>query len=51
MIEQVGHGVVCAMRGDKVVAQKRSPPITLAACDKDGPALFIGEPIERLLDG
>src|SRR5258708_8694136 len=39
------------MWGDEVVARKRSPPITLAARDEDGLALFVGEPIERLLDG
>jgi hypothetical protein len=32
------------------VVRKRSPPIALAARDKYGLALFVGEPIERLLD-
>ena len=27
------------------------PPIALAARDKDGLALFVGEPVKRLLDG
>jgi hypothetical protein len=48
---QVGHRAVRTMRGDQFVARKRSPPIALAARDKDDLALFIGEPIERLLDG
>jgi hypothetical protein len=39
------------MRGDEVVARKRSPPLALAARDKDDLALFIGETIERCLDG
>jgi tetratricopeptide (TPR) repeat protein len=39
------------MRGYEVVAQKCGPPIALAASDKDGLALLIGEPIERLVDG
>jgi hypothetical protein len=39
------------MRGDQFVARKRSPPIALAARDQDDFAHFIGEPIERLLDG
>jgi hypothetical protein len=43
-----GHRVLRAMRGDQLVAQKRSPPIALAARDKYGLALFIGEPIETL---
>ena len=51
MVEQVGHRVVRTMRGYEVVAQKRSPPITLAARDKNDLALFIGETIERLLNG
>ena len=51
IVEQVGHGVVCTMRRDEVVARKRSTPITLAARDEDGLALLVGEPIERLLDG
>jgi hypothetical protein len=51
MVEQVGHRVVRTMRGDEVVARKRSPPITLAARDKDGPAPFVGESIEPLPDG
>jgi hypothetical protein len=37
------------MRGDQLVARKRGPPIALAARDKDDLALFVGEPIERLL--
>jgi hypothetical protein len=44
MVEQVGHRVVRTMRGDQVA-------IALAARHKDGLALFVGEPIERLLDG
>jgi hypothetical protein len=51
MVEQVGHGVVCTMRGDEVVARKRGAPVALAARDEDDLALFIGEPVERLLDG
>ena len=51
LVEQVGHRMVRTMRGDQVVARKRGAPIALAACHKDGLALFIGEPIERLLDG
>ena len=39
------------MGGDQFVARKRGAPIALAACDKDDLALFVGEPIERLLDG
>jgi hypothetical protein len=39
------------MRGDQVVTRKRGPPITLAARDKYDLALFVGEPIVRLLDG
>ena len=39
------------MGGDQFVARKRGPPIALAACHKNGLAHFIGEPIERLLDG
>jgi hypothetical protein len=39
------------MSGDQFVARKRSPPITLAARDKYDLALFVGESIERLLDG
>jgi hypothetical protein len=39
------------MRGDQLVARKRSPPIAFAARDKDGFALLVGEPEERLLDG
>jgi len=31
------------MRGDQVVARKRSPPIALAARDKDDLAPFVGE--------
>src|SRR6516164_7022175 len=38
------------MRGDEVIARKRSPPIALAARDKYDLAPFVGEPIERLLD-
>ena len=51
MVQQVGHRLVCAMRGDQIVARKRSPPIALAARHEDGLVFFIGEPIERLLDG
>jgi hypothetical protein len=39
------------MRGDEVVAGKGGPPIALAARDKYDRALFIGEPIERWLNG
>jgi hypothetical protein len=39
------------MRGDQVVARKPGPPLALAAGDKYDLALFVGEPIERLLDG
>jgi hypothetical protein len=39
------------MRGDQVIARKCRPPIALAARDKYGLALFVGESIERLLDG
>ena len=39
------------MGGDQFVARKRGPPITLAARDKYDRALFIGEPIERWLNG
>jgi hypothetical protein len=39
------------MRGDEIVARKRSPPIALAARHKYDLALFVGEPVERLLDG
>jgi hypothetical protein len=39
------------MSGDQFVARKRGLPVALAACDEYGLALFIGEPIERLLDG
>src|SRR5262245_49573707 len=39
------------MGRNQFVARKRSPPIALVACDKDGLARLIGEPIERLLDG
>jgi hypothetical protein len=39
------------MRGDEVVARKRGAPVALAARDEDDLALFIGETIERLLDG
>jgi hypothetical protein len=38
------------MRGDEVVARKRSPPIALAARDKYDLAPFVGKPIERLLN-
>jgi hypothetical protein len=34
-----------------VVARKCRPPIALTARDKYGLALFVGESIERLLDG
>jgi len=51
LVEQVGHRIVGTMRGDEVVARKRGPPVALAARHKDGFVLFIGEPIERLLDG
>src|SRR5215831_18924207 len=49
-VEQIGHRIVRTMRGDQIVARKRSPPLTFAARDKDDLALFVGEPIERLLD-
>ena len=39
------------MRGDQIVARKCRPPIALAARDKYGLALFVGEPLERSLDG
>jgi len=39
------------MRCDEVVARKRSAPLALAASDEDDLVLFIGEPIEHLLDG
>jgi hypothetical protein len=39
------------MGSDQFVARKCSPPIALAARDKYDLALFISEPIERLLDG
>ena len=51
MVEQVGHRLVRTTRGDQVVARKCRPPIALAASDKYGLALFVGESIERLLDG
>src|SRR5262249_50422790 len=51
MVEQVGHRIVRTMRGDQIVARKRGPPLALAARDEDGLAPFIGEPIERSLDG
>jgi hypothetical protein len=51
MVEQVGHRVVRTMSGDQFVARKRGPPIALAARDKYDLALFVSEPIERLLDG
>jgi hypothetical protein len=51
MVEQVGHRVVRTMRGDQIVARKRGPPIALAASDQDSLVLFIGEAIERSLDG
>src|SRR6516225_7917799 len=51
MVEQIGHRMIRTMRGDQVVARKGGPPLALAARDKDGLALFIGEPIERCLDG
>src|SRR5215831_8534967 len=37
------------MRGDEVVARKRSSPIALAARHKYDLAPFVGEPIKRLL--
>src|SRR6516165_9662430 len=43
--------MVRIMRGDQFVARKRGPPIALAARDKYDLTLFVGEPIERLLDG
>jgi hypothetical protein len=51
MIQEVGHRVVRTMRGDEVLARKRSPPLALAARDKYGLALFVGETIECLLNG
>jgi hypothetical protein len=50
VVEQVRHRAVRTMSGDQFVARKRSPPIAPAARDKYGLALFIGEPVERLLD-
>jgi hypothetical protein len=50
MVEQVGHRMVRAMRGDQLVARKRGLPIALAARDKYDLAFFVGEPIERLPD-
>jgi hypothetical protein len=50
-VEQIGHRMVGTMRGDEVVAGKRGALVALAARNEDGLALFIGEPIERLLDG
>ena len=40
-VEQVGHWMIRTMRSDQVVARKCRPPITLAARDKYGLALFI----------
>src|SRR6516162_2959478 len=37
------------MQGDEVVAQKRSPPLALAACDEDGFTRLVGERIESTL--
>jgi hypothetical protein len=51
MVEEIWHRVVGTVRGDEVVAGKCSAPITFAARYKDDLALFIREPIERLLDG
>jgi hypothetical protein len=39
------------MSGDQFVARKRGSPSTLAARDKDDLALFVGEPVERWLNG
>ena len=50
-VEQVGHWMIRTMRSDQVVARKCRPPIALAARDEDDLAFFIGEAIERLLDG
>jgi hypothetical protein len=35
LVEQVGHWMVRTMRGDEVVARKRSAPIALAARHND----------------
>jgi hypothetical protein len=51
LVEQIGHRIVRTVRGDEVVARKRSPPVALAACDEYDLVLFVGEPIERSLDG
>src|SRR6516165_6045939 len=37
------------MQGDEVVAQKRSPPLALAACDEDGFTRLVGERIKSTL--
>src|SRR6266571_2355321 len=39
------------MSGDQFIARKRSPPIALAARHKYDLAFFVGEPVERSLDG
>ena len=43
VVEQVGHKVACTVRGDEVVARKRSPPVALGACHKYGLALLVLE--------
>src|SRR5262249_5448636 len=50
-VEKVGTAAVRPRRGDRVVARNRGAPVAFAACDEDVLAFFIGEPIERLLDG
>jgi hypothetical protein len=40
---EVGHRVACTVRGDEVVARKRSPPVALGACHKYGLALLLLE--------
>src|SRR5262249_47153721 len=36
MVEKVGHRMVRTMRGDEVIARKRSAPVAFAACHEDG---------------
>ena len=45
------HWEIRTMSGDQFVARKRGSRVALAARDKYGLALFVGESIERLLDG
>jgi len=51
MVEQVRHRAVRTMSGDQFVARKRGSPVALAACGEYGLALFVGEPVERWLNG